>query len=62
MTVEELAGYLPFDKQYVLKDIYHNTVYKGGLSPMLKADFEYADWEIGMIHDFDYDQMIIYIE
>ena len=63
MLLEQLVGILPPDKAYKLIDSKTSkTLYRGGLSDMEKEDFEYGKREVGIIHDFDYQEMIIYLE
>jgi hypothetical protein len=63
MLLEQLVGILPPDKAYNLVDgKTSKTLYRGGLSDMEKEDFEYGKREVGIIHDFDYQEMIIYLE
>lgn len=62
MTVGELAGVLPYDKQFVLKDPYGKTIWSGTHSEMDAEDFKFDDRTVGIIHDFDYNEMIIYLE
>lgn len=62
MLLEQLVGILPPDKAYKLVDgKTSKTLYCGGLSDMEKEDFEYGKREVGIIHDFDYQEMIIYL-
>ncbi len=62
MTVYELADVLPYDKIFVLKDPMGKTLWEGDLSEMEDEEFAFNDRTIGMIHDFDYEEMIIYLE
>lgn len=62
MTVGELAGVLPYDKQFVLKDPNGKTLWSGSHSEMDAEDFMFDDRTVGIIHDFDYNEMIIYLE
>lgn len=62
MTVDELAGVLPYDKIFVLKDQAGKTLWKGEHSEMDDEEFAFSDRTVGIIHDFDYDEMIIYLE
>lgn len=62
MTVYELAGVLPYDKIFILKDPMENTIWEGDHSEMDDDEFAFNDRTVGIIHDFDYEEMIIYLE
>lgn len=62
MTVDELAGVLPYDKIFVLKDQAGKTLWEGSHSEMDDDKFAFGERTVGIIHDFDYDEMIIYLE
>ena len=53
MTVDELAGVLPYDKIFVLKDQAGKTLWKGEHSEMDDEEFAFSDRTVGIIHDFD---------